>query len=133
MTCSHEGCGPRDSNYHTLYNKADEAGRAAAVDCVPVPMTVCEGSLFSNVPGRVIEVVNDGACGFAWVIVRPGNSSFALWLKKNKGASKSYYGGMEVWIRGYGQSMTRKEAYASAFAQVLREAGINAHAGSRMD
>lgn len=116
----------RDSEYITLYEKADAAGKAAAVACVPNPMVVCQGD-------AIVEVVNDGVCGFAWVTVRPGNSSFALWLKKNMGARRAYYGGMELWVSSYGQSMARKEAYAQAFANVLREAGINAYAGSRMD
>jgi hypothetical protein len=39
----------------------------------------------------------------------------------------------QIWVRGYGQSMQRKAVYAEAFATVLRENGISASAGSRMD
>jgi hypothetical protein len=40
---------------------------------------------------------------------------------------------VSIWIRRFGQSLQRKEACAYAAAEVLREGGINAHAGSRMD
>ena len=41
--------------------------------------------------------------------------------------------GLSVWVSEGGQSMERKEAYARAYADVLRAAGIEAYAGSRMD
>ncbi len=77
--------------------------------------------------------VMDGVCGFAWVTIRPGTSSFARWVSKTGRGRKGYYGGIQIWVSGFGQSMTRKEAYADAFAAVLREAGVSASAGSRMD
>ena len=77
--------------------------------------------------------VMGGVCGFSWITVRPGTSSFARWLAKNKRASRGYYGGIELWIREFGQSMEKKLAYSEAFSQVLRDAGIKAYAGSRMD
>lgn len=110
-----------------LFNMADNAGRAAAEACVPTPMIVCDGS-YTYAP------ILDGVCGFAWVNIKPGTSKFARWLTKNNLARRdSYYGGVTVWISGYGQSMARKEAYAHAFANVLRENGIQAIAMSRMD
>lgn len=119
-----------------LYREADEAGRKAAEAAVPTPMVVVQReNPFDDSSAIVKEYapVMGGVCGFAWVTVRPANSSFALWLKKNQGARTGYYGGMELWVSGYGQSMQRKEAYAKAFAQVLRDNGLDASAGSRMD
>jgi hypothetical protein len=58
----------------------------------------------------------DGVCGFAWVVVKPATSSFAKWLKKTGWADKAYGGGLSIWIGGYNQSMTRKEAHAAAMA-----------------
>jgi hypothetical protein len=79
-------------------------------------------------------VVPGGVCGFAWISVRPGNSKFANWLKKNElGRRDSYEGGVKVWVSEFGQSMELKEAYAYAFAAVLQEEGLRAYAGSRMD
>ena len=122
--------------FASLYDKARKAGLAAANACVPTPMVVGQAKgLFSNeiVPGTE-EVVMDGPCGFAWINVKPGNSKFANWLKKNELARRdSYYGGVTIWVREFRQSMQLKEAYAYAFAKVLREAGIKAYASSRMD
>lgn len=85
-------------------------------------------------PSQPIYHVPQGVCGFAWVNIRPGNSSFARWCTKNsKGRPNSYEGGVNVWVHQFGQSMECKEAYARAFAAVLTEAGIKAYAGSRMD
>lgn len=118
-----------------LYESADAAGRKAAEACTPTPMIVSEADPLSGTPkpnGKAWYVA-DGACGFAWIKVRPGNCTFARWLKANKGARKGYYGGMELWVSDYNQSIARKEAYASAFAGVIREAGIKAYAESRLD
>lgn len=75
----------------------------------------------------------EGMCGFAWVNITPGTSSFARWLTKNGYAHKSYYGGVDLWIAGFGQSYDRKQAAAFAMAALLREEGIEARAMSRLD
>ena len=126
-----------------LFDKAYAAGLEAGKTVGVTPMVVgtpknLMGSLTGGDDGGFDEnepvyFVEGGVCGYAWVTVRPANSSFALWLKKNKGASTGYYGGMQLWVREFGQSMQRKEAFAKAFAEVLREAGINAFSESRMD
>lgn len=125
----------RGKGHADLYDKAHAAGVLAAGAKIPIPMIVQQHAnpLNDNSPVTQQWQVDGGVCGFAWITVRPGNSSFALWLKKNKDASKSYRGGMEIWVSAYCQSMERKEAYAQAFTDILREAGLNAYAGSRMD
>jgi hypothetical protein len=112
----------RYEGFRQLTIQAHAAGRKAGDTCEPTPMYI-----------KGYAPVLDGACGFAWVTVRPGNCSFAIWAKKNAGYSKAYRGGVELWISGYDQSMARKEAYARSYSQVLRDAGIEAYAGSRMD
>ena len=77
--------------------------------------------------------VMDGVCGFAWVVVRPAGSSFGRWLRKERGHSLAYGGGVSIWVGSFGQSYERKYAYARAFAGVLEEAGIEAYAQSRLD
>lgn len=122
-------------NFSAIYSEADAAGRKAAEAVVPVPMYVVQRADPLNDNSPVVKAyppVMDGVCGFAWVTVRPGNSGFAKYLKA-KGAHKGYYGGVELWVSGYNQSMTRKEAYAYAFADVCQKYGIKAYAGSRMD
>jgi hypothetical protein len=88
-----------------------------------------------NSPVKKQYFVEGGVCGFAWVSIYPGNSPFANWLKKTERARKdSYAGGVSIWVSEYGQSMERKEAFASAFANSLRESGIEkAYSRSRMD
>ena len=126
----------QDAKFQELYNEAMAAGaRAAGVAKVaPMAVQMSQGLTDGFDFGRPFEVVADGVCGFAWVKVRPANSSFAKWLKR-KGivTNVAYTGGYDIWIRGYNQSMQRKEAHAEAMAAVLREAGIKAYAGSRMD
>lgn len=126
----------RNARHAALWARAQEAGQAAAEACTPTPMTVVERAhpLDDTSPvTRVYEPVADGVCGFASVVVRPGNSSFARWLKDYAGGRKSYYGGIAVSVNGYRQSYERKSAHAQAAADVLRAEGINAMCESRLD
>ena len=103
----------RDARYAAAWADAQAAGRAAAVACDPVPMIV-EG--YEHAP------VLDGMCGFAWVHFTRADSRFAHWLKRNGYAEgRAYRGGLDVWVRGYGQSHARKLAHANAAAAVLAE------------
>ncbi len=112
--------------FQALFDKADEAGRAAAQACVPTPMTVVDGSQSWT--------VSDGLCGFAWIVISPGNCRFANWLKKNNlGKYGEYERGVVIWVSDYNQSIAKKEAYAWAFADVIRNAGIRCSACSRLD
>lgn len=116
------------SAFEALFAKAHTAGHAAATACVPDPMVVVDSARCE------CYHVSDGVCGFAWINIKPGGSAFARFLKaRSLARTDSYYGGVTVWAGDYGQSMERKEAYARAFAAVLREAGINAYSHSRMD
>ena len=74
-------------------------------------------------------------CGFAWVNIKPGNSTVARELKKRGDARKSYYGGVDVWDPGktMSQNMSAKEAGAQAFAKVLQDHDVRAYMMSRMD
>ena len=102
---------------------AHAAGHAAAVAAVPVPMVI-----------NGYAPIDDGVCGFAWVTIRPATSRFAKWAAKNLGARRAYGGGLMIWISDYEQSMTRKEAYACAYARTLGEQGIPGISwGSRID
>ena len=114
-----------ESCFEKAFNDAHAAGMEAGNCCRPAPMVVTEVGIDDRPCGQQ-WVIDDGVCGFAWVVVRPGNSSFAKWLKKTDRGDKHYYGGISIWVRGFGQSMTRKEAYAYAFAKVLRDHGYNA-------
>jgi hypothetical protein len=122
--------------HEQLFAKAHEAGMKAAEKVQVVPMHVVQRANPFDDNSPIVKSyapVEGGVCGFAWVTVSPGNSSFALWLKKTHRGRNAYQGGVQIWVSDFGQSMTRKEAYASAFAAVLRETGLKAYAGSRMD
>ena len=107
--------------------EATEAGNAAVKKCIPDPMVVCQN-------GKPIDIVMDGVCGFAWVSIRPGNCRFAKYMKEiGLGRADSYEGGVTYWIGEFNQSMSKKETFAHAFAEVLNKYGINANVRSRMD
>lgn len=123
------------TDFAALYAEADAAGKAAAEAAVPTPIVV--GSETSPFSGQIdytqpTYFVSEGLCGFAWVSFK-GNTAWGRWAKKAGVARPAYGGGLQVWVSGYGQSVTRKEAYAAAFAGVLQAAGITAYAGSRLD
>jgi hypothetical protein len=125
----------RYAEFEAAYAKAAAAAKAAGEAAKPRAMVVFDADL----AGKPVEGGNrwyeaEGVCGFAWVTVAPGTSSFAKWLVKNKLARAAYRGGVDIWISAFGQSLERKEAAARAMAEVLRtELGVNAYAGSRMD
>lgn len=119
-----------------LYTMADAAGKAAVESLNVVPMNVARRANPFDDTSEVLQSwhVPDGVCGFAWVQVKPANSRFAKYLLKIGAARRdSYNGGVCLWVSAYNQSMQRKEAYATAFAKVLIDNGINAYSDSRMD
>lgn len=109
-----------------LHAKAYAAGMRALNEAAPVPMVVKDNYT------EQVWVVEDGVCGFAWVSFA-GNTAWGRWAKKSGIASKNYPKGLCIWVSEGGQSMTRKEAFAHAYARVLNNAGIAAAAYSRMD
>ena len=128
----------RDDEFQALWDKAHAAGAEALAACTPTPMIVGSPStpLGNDVdPTQKTYFVEGGACGFAWVKVRPATCAFARWMKRTgkvRGGA-AYRGGYDIWISAGGQSIARKEAYARALADVLRAAGITAYADSRLD
>lgn len=122
--------------FRSLFAAAHAAGMAAGNAAVPQPMIVgSPSSLFANDidPRQPIYHVPEGVCGFAWVHIPNGRHPFVNECRNRKIGHKNYHKGWDVWVRDFGQSMARKEAYARAFAGVLKEAGIEAYADSRMD
>ena len=77
--------------------------------------------------------VEGGVCGFAGVVIKPARGKFVSYLKSIGIGNKHYYGGYYVSVHEFGQSLTRKEAYADAYAKVLSEAGMSCYVDSRMD
>lgn len=124
------------SQAQQLFDKAHAAGMAAGEAHKPVPMHVVQRENPFDDNSKIVKAyapVLDGVCGFGWINIRPGNSSFANWLRRQGKGHKSYYGGWDFSVRHFGQSYERKMAYAHAFAEILREAGIKAYANGRID
>lgn len=76
-----------------------------------------------------------GYCGFAWVVVREKGSTKIGRAFKSVGFKPAYGGGLSLWNPGgsFTQSMDIKEAGAQAYADVLRQHGIDAYMSSRAD
>lgn len=126
-------------DFQAIYDSAVQAARKAVSECVPTPMIVGEAAgPFSNEfkPGAQLHYVPDGVCGFAWVTI-PGNTSFGRWAKQAGVARPGYPSGLQIsafkMVPQINQSLTKGEAAAHAAAKVLREAGVDACAGSRID
>lgn len=132
--------------WQALMDAAHAAGIEAGETCQPRPMIVTA----SNSRGEIVReyYVEEGVCGFAYVNLypKPGGESrrFINWAtgrtKSRHGCPfairKSYQGGYSLFVIDFGQSMARKERYAHAFAEILREAGIDGlqvFSSSRMD
>ena len=125
--------GPRmtDAECAQLAERADRAGIAARDAVTPTPMIVDEHAnpLDDNSPVVRRDIVPSGPFGSAWVTLY-GTGSFARWARKN-GWRSAYGGGIQKYLTI--ASIERQEAYAGAYAQVLRDAGLRAYSGSRMD
>ena len=118
------------------YKEAYEAGIKAGKEAIPTPMIVGQPTtpLGNDIDfKKQTYFVSEGACGFAWVTISPARGAFVTYLKSINAGSKGYYGGYQIWVREFGQSITRKEAFAGAFAKVLNSYGISAFAESRLD
>jgi len=117
-----------------IYREAYEAGLNAGKDADTPKFIVGDAIGLSNeIDFSKKTYILDGLCGFAWVNISPARGAFVNWLKAQGIGSKGYYGGYEIWVREFGQSVDRKAAFASAFAEVLNKYGINAYGQSRLD
>lgn len=129
-------------NEHTafaaLYAQAVAAAKAAAAACTPTPMVVSEAQGLSDLPkpGGKSWYVPDGVCGFAWVHMK-ATLPFARWAKAQGHARKGYPTGCDIsayrMAPEINQSLERGEAAARAAAAVLRQAGVECFAESRID
>lgn len=123
-------------NFQEIYNEAHQEGLNAANNIKPTPMLVTQHAnpLDDNSPIVQAWNVPDGVCGFAWINIKPGNSKFANFLKKNNLAkTDGYYGGVSIWVHQFNQSYQKKSAYASAFANILNKHNIKAIPMDRLD
>ena len=146
----------QDKYFNHLMTKGHKAGMVAAEGTQVTPMVVTEDpDMLPAEKKPKTWVVDEGVCGFAWIEIHPATGAFPKWVKKNAkrfggcwyndkyydnglagmdfGIYKGYPTGLHMGTHLFGQGMTRKAAYCAGFANVLREAGINAYANNRMD
>lgn len=120
-------------HFGDIWMAARAAGAKAGTECKPTPMLVQQINPFSDAVVKTYDPVMDGACGFAWINIRPANGPFARWLKYQNVGRKSYHGGWDVRIDAFDLSHARNTAAARAMAAVLRAADIKAYAYDRLD
>lgn len=125
-------------SFEEIYDEAHKAAYEAASNFRPTPMIVSmhENMLDDNSPIQKQWYVSDGVCGFAWVHIKPANCKFAKWLLANDYAHKdSYYGGINIYVGYFNQSMQRKEIYAAKFIEVVQQylPDLKIYSQSRMD
>lgn len=121
-----------DNEFAAIWTKANQAGIEAGYACTPKPMGVSNANPITGQATNLICVVPDGVCGFAWIKVA-GTSAFGRWAKKNHLARPGYPKGLQISCKEFGQSMTRKIAWADAVVKILAQNGIEAHSDYHMD
>jgi len=129
---------PKD--WRSIYQQAHTAGQVAADAAIPTPMLVGTAVGLSDTidTSKPVYIVRGGLCGFAYIIVRPATGGFVRWMREQQIGYKHYYGGWSVPARpltppDLSQSVEIKEKYAHAFANVLREHGINCSVETMLD
>ena len=112
------------NSINQVLKAAMAAGSAAHTAAVPEPMTV--------VGGDKSYFVSEGMCGFSWVKIK-GNTPFGRHCKKVGIARPAYGGGLQIRYPYPSQSYDRGQAWAYAFADVLKDNGVFAYADGRLD
>jgi len=121
---------PKALYYEKLYQVANARGLKASIEVKTSPVSLSDGN-----------IMPDGLCGFAWVLLPDGRKGFARWIIKNELGNTR--GGGGVWISSKvdrkslptasSQSMDRNEAYAVAFSKVLKANGVDSFTESSLD
>lgn len=112
------------SGFLSVLSRASAEGNEAFRKAAPEPMTVTDGVRSWH--------VEDGVCGSAWVRIA-GNTAFGRYCKRNGIARPAYGGGLSIYPSIPSQSLDRNTAWATAFADELQRAGIDAQPHSRID
>jgi hypothetical protein len=153
----------QQEKWTSLLYHAQQEGDKAANAAVPTPMIVYSPKVpffdESPDPSQPVYHVPDGPCGFAWVNLKAAKGpdgkearQFLNWLlgrtaPAGRGCEpvslgnylfpdkKSYYGGYDIWVSGFRQSLQRKGRAADAVAKVLEAnvPGLSCWVMDRMD
>ena len=122
-------------NPTAIHIAASAAAFAASQAALPTPMIVGTATTPWGTDidrTKPTHYVSEGACGYAWVRIK-GNTAFGRWARQQRVARSGYPSGLNIYPDLMTQSVERKEAWANAYAKVLREHGIDAYVDSRLD
>jgi len=108
-------------DWNEIWERAVSAARAAAERVIPTPLVV-DDAWYA-----------EGGVGSAWVRILDARKGLARWLKVTGKGTDGYKSGTYVFALRTGQSYDRSIAWASAFAEVLRDHGINCEVEGRYD
>lgn len=113
-----------------VWDKLVVEGYKALTACKPTPVGFYPAGLMGERLGKT-EIVDEGNCGGAYVILWDSRSDFVKWMKKNKpeeiskNMGKGYVLSCHSCYGNYrGQSAERYEACAEAVAKILQDSGI---------
>jgi hypothetical protein len=105
--------------YEEVYRRAHAAGLAAQDAVMPKPMVVTAN--FGN-SEEIHDVIYE--FGSAYVAVQDARTGFARWLVRSGHGRRAIRGGAIAPAPNVGGSFDKAQAYAEAFAAVLRESEI---------
>jgi hypothetical protein len=113
----------RKFKYFKIWCEAWQAGVHAFEECMPIPMVVNTHLAMEDDNSPIIKsnIVPGGACGFAYVNIKPGTSGLSKWLVKEGYAySDDYRKGSTINVNYKGsQSHAKKVAMANAMAKIF--------------
>ena len=109
------------SRWAAIDEFANRAGLFAAAAVIPKPMVL-----------ERFGTIWEGECGFGWVQLPDGRTSFARWIVA-QGHGYPNRPGVSIYSRAETQSVMKNRAYAEAYAEVLRSNGFDCIVGSRLD
>ena len=113
-----------------IWNELVVKGESALKNCKTTPVGFYSAGLMGERLSET-EIVEEGNCGGAYIVLTDSRSPFIKWLKENKASEvsknmgKGYVLSLSEMHKGYtGQSAERYEACAEAVATILKENGI---------
>lgn len=112
-----------NDRWKKLFEIAHKAGVEASQQVIPTPMFISG----HNLP------VLEGECGGAFIIISDARTGFARWLKKQDFGYSHPKGGYVISAKVESQSRERAEAYAKAFAKVIRMNGVDCRTETYLD
>ena len=110
--------------YESVHAAADAAGREAAQAAVLPQFGAVQHANPLDDSSEIVKVWDEPfeLCGFASVQIKGANKGYGKWVvASGVGRTDSYNGGAAISVFEFGQSHGRKVAYASAYADTVKE------------